>query len=49
MHPLRPGSLVHVPARFVRQLRNGGGEPAVFLIVGGSGGYVGRDGRLPDD
>ena len=45
VHALRPGSVVHVPARFVRQLRNGADEPAVFLIVGASGGYAGRDGR----
>jgi uncharacterized cupin superfamily protein len=44
VHALRPGSAVHVPAPFVRQLRNPGPETAVFLIVGASGGYVGRDG-----
>jgi quercetin dioxygenase-like cupin family protein len=48
VYPLRPGSVAHVPAQLVRQLRNGGSEPAVFLIVGASGGYVGRDGRLDD-
>jgi uncharacterized cupin superfamily protein len=48
VHALRPGSVVHVPARFVRQLRNGGADAAVFLIVGAHGGYVGRDGRLED-
>ena len=48
VHALRPGSVAHVPAHVVRQLRNHGNEPAVFLIVGASGGYVGRDGRLAD-
>jgi uncharacterized cupin superfamily protein len=48
VHPLRPGSIAHVPASRVRQLRNPGAEPAVFLIVGASGGYVGRDGRPAD-
>jgi uncharacterized cupin superfamily protein len=49
VHELRPGSVAHVPARFVRQLRNHGDETAILLIVGASGGYVGRDGRIPDD
>jgi uncharacterized cupin superfamily protein len=49
VHSLRAGSVAHVPARFVRQLRNHGDEQAIVLIVGASGGYVGRDGRLPDD
>jgi uncharacterized cupin superfamily protein len=48
VHALRPGSVAHVPAAFVRQLRNPGSEPAVFVIVGGRDGYVGRDGRLAD-
>ena len=48
VHPLRPGSVAHVPAGSVRQLRNPGDEPAVFVIVGASGGYVGRDGKLAD-
>jgi uncharacterized cupin superfamily protein len=48
VHALRPGSVVHVPARVVRQLRNRGSETAVTLIIGASGGYVGRDGRLAE-
>lgn len=47
VHRLRAGSVAHVPAHLVRQLRNNGAEPAVILIVGASGGYVGRDGRPP--
>jgi uncharacterized cupin superfamily protein len=49
VHALRPGSAAHVPAQFVRQLRNNGPNTAVFVIVGASGGYVGRDGRIPED
>jgi len=49
VHPLRPGSAAHVPARFARQLRNSGADAAVVLIIGASGGYVGRDGRPVDD
>jgi uncharacterized cupin superfamily protein len=45
VHALRPGSAAHIPAQFARQLRNPGADPAVVLIVGASGGYVGRDGR----
>ena len=45
VHPLRPGSAAHVPAQFVRQLRNHGNDEAVVLIVGAIGGYAGRDGR----
>ena len=48
VHPLRAGSVAHVPAGSIRQLRNPGDEPAVFVIVGASGGYVGRDGKLAD-
>jgi uncharacterized cupin superfamily protein len=48
VHTLRPGSVAHVPASAVRQLRNPGAEPAVLVIVGASGGYVGRDGKLAD-
>ena len=38
-----------VPVRTVRQLRNPGNEDAVYVAVGGKGGYVGRDGRVPED
>ena len=49
VHAMRPGSAAHVPAQFVRQLRNNGPDAAVVLIVGASGGYVGRDGRPAED
>jgi uncharacterized cupin superfamily protein len=45
-HPLRPGSLAHLPAGSPRRLRNPGCEPAVLLIVGGQGGYVAHDARV---
>ena len=45
---LGPGGLARVDARTVRRLRNVGSGDAVYFIVGGKGGYVGRDGRLPD-
>ena len=48
VHALRPGSVAHVPAHVVRQLRNRGSETAVTLVIGASGGYVGRDGRLAE-
>jgi hypothetical protein len=33
----------------VRSLRNvSDSDDAVYVCVGGAGGYVGRDGRLPD-
>ena len=48
---LGPGGLCHVEAKTVRRVGNAGDDELVLLIVGGSGGYVGRDGQLanPDD
>jgi uncharacterized cupin superfamily protein len=46
---LGPGGLARVDAATVRCLRNIGEEDAVYVCVGGEGGYVGRDGRAPDD
>jgi mannose-6-phosphate isomerase-like protein (cupin superfamily) len=48
---LGPGGLVHVQAETVRKVSNPGDEDLVLLVVGGKGGYVGRDGRLlnPED
>jgi mannose-6-phosphate isomerase-like protein (cupin superfamily) len=45
---LEPGGVVRVAAATVRLLRNVGDEDAVYVVVGGEGGYVGRDGRLPE-
>lgn len=49
IHELAPGGAVRVDAETVRGLRNlSQCEEAVFLIIGGKDGYVGRDGRLPE-
>lgn len=46
---LGPGGLVRVDAPTVRSLRNTSDtEEALYFCVGGEGGYVGRDGRVPD-
>lgn len=47
-HVLGPGGVARVDASTVRQLRNVGDEDAVYVCAGGKGGYVGRDGRLPE-
>jgi mannose-6-phosphate isomerase-like protein (cupin superfamily) len=47
-HLLGPGGLARVDASTVRQIKNVGDEPALYLIAGGKDGYVGRDGRLPE-
>jgi quercetin dioxygenase-like cupin family protein len=48
-HELSPGGAARVDATTVRGLRNlSDSEDAVFLIIGGKDGYVGRDGRLPE-
>jgi mannose-6-phosphate isomerase-like protein (cupin superfamily) len=46
-HQLSEGCVARVSAATVRQLRNLGSEEAVLVIVGGEGGYVGRDGQAP--
>lgn len=45
---LGAGGLARVDAATVRQIHNVGEDDAVYLCVGGKGGYVGRDGRLPE-
>jgi len=47
-HRLGPGGLARVDARTVRTISNPGQRDAVYLVVGGKDGYVGRDGRLPE-
>jgi quercetin dioxygenase-like cupin family protein len=47
-HELAAGGLARVDAPTVRSIKNVGESDAVFVIVGGKGGYVGRDGRSPD-
>ncbi len=45
---LGPGGMVRVDAHTVRGFRNAGSGEAIYLCVGGKGGYVGRDGRVVD-
>jgi mannose-6-phosphate isomerase-like protein (cupin superfamily) len=48
-HVLGPGGVARVDASTVRKLRNlSSDEDAVYVIVGGKDGYVGRDGRAPE-
>ncbi len=48
---LGPGGVCHVESTTPRRFWNAGDEELVLLIVGGAGGYVGRDGQLvhPED
>jgi len=46
---LGPGGFLRVDPSTVRSMRNPSDtEEAVFVAVGGAGGYVGRDGMLPE-
>ncbi|HYH59890.1 MAG TPA: cupin domain-containing protein [Thermoleophilaceae bacterium] len=47
-HVLGPGGIARVDASTVRRLKNVGDEDALYVIVGGKDGYVGRDGKLPE-
>lgn len=48
-HELSPGGLAWVDAATVRKVRNlSDSEDAVYVVVGGKDGYVGRDGRQPE-
>jgi mannose-6-phosphate isomerase-like protein (cupin superfamily) len=48
-HELDPGGLARVDPSTVRRIRNlSDSEDAVYVIVGGKDGYVGRDGRQPE-
>ena len=47
-HELGPGGLARVAAATHRKMKNVGDEDAVLVITGAKGGYVGRDGRLPE-
>ena len=46
--PLRAGEGVQIPPGMPHQLRNPSHARAIVVVVGGKGGYVGRDGRLVD-
>jgi len=47
-HQLGEGGLARVDAATVRKISNTGDVDAVYLVAGGKGGYIGRDGRLPE-
>jgi len=48
-HELEPGGLAWVDAPTVRKVRNlSDSEEAVYVVVGGKDGYVGRDGKVPE-
>ena len=44
-HVLEAGAIARVDAPTVRRIRNVGDTDAIYVCVGGKGGYVGRDGR----
>jgi quercetin dioxygenase-like cupin family protein len=47
-HRLEEGGVARVDAATVRRVKNVGEEDAVYVVVGAKGGYVGRDGKLPE-
>ena len=48
LHELGPGGMARVDAAAARKFRNRGSEDAVYVVIGAEGGYVGRDGRVPE-
>ena len=48
VHTISEGGLARVDPATHRKIRNSGEVDAVYLIAGGRGGYVGRDGRVPE-
>jgi len=47
-HLLEEGGIAWVDAPTLRKVRNVGDGDALYVIVGGRDGYVGRDGRAPE-
>lgn len=47
-HVLEEGGLAWVDAPTLRKVRNIGDGDALYVVVGGKDGYVGRDGRAPE-
>jgi uncharacterized cupin superfamily protein len=47
-HRLGPGGMARVDAPTPRKIANVGSQDAVYVIVGAEGGYVGRDGKVPE-
>jgi len=48
VHKPGPGGLARVAAPVSRKVRNRGNVDATYVVVGGKGGYVGRDGKVPE-
>jgi mannose-6-phosphate isomerase-like protein (cupin superfamily) len=48
-HVLGEGGLARVDPATVRKVKNVGDVDAVYVVAGGKDGYVGRDGRVPED
>jgi mannose-6-phosphate isomerase-like protein (cupin superfamily) len=44
---LTAGAFAHVRAATHRKVRNTGGSDAIYIVVGGKDGYVGRDAHAP--
>jgi quercetin dioxygenase-like cupin family protein len=47
-HVLEEGGFARVDPATERSIRNVGDGDAVYVIIGGKDGYVGRDGRTPE-
>jgi quercetin dioxygenase-like cupin family protein len=47
-HVLEAGGAARVDPPTVRSVKNVGDGDAVYVVVGGKDGYVGRDGKLPE-
>ena len=45
---LGPGGFVRVDPATHRKVRNAGDEDAVYVVVGGKDGYVGREAHVPE-
>ena len=48
-HRLEPGGMARVAPEVHRLVRNTGDAEAAYVCIGGKDGYVGRDGRQPDE
>jgi mannose-6-phosphate isomerase-like protein (cupin superfamily) len=46
---LEAGGIARVDPSTVRKIRNVGDTDAVYVVVGGADGYVGRDGQVPSE
>ena len=47
-HRLEEGGVARVDAPTVRKVKNVGDGDAIYVVVGAKGGYVGRDGKMPE-